>query len=161
MSGSGELRDRIEALCRDPEYAVAMFLVAFVYPYSPDEFQRYAEFYGLNKEKVKEILGAVESLAYDTEDEHQLFALLDHLREVSSECVESFSSELVKVARERIERLQSLEAKVLRYVLYFIKLFKAPYEKTKAFHLSFIDVNPLAESLCSALCEPQLCSGHC
>jgi len=151
MTANEELRNKIRDLCRDPEYAVTMFLAAFVYPYSPDDFWRYAELYGLNKGKAKEILGVVESLVYEAEDEDQLFALLDHLREASSECVEVFSSELVKNTRERIERLQDLEAKALRYASYFIKLFKAPYEKTKAFHLSFTDADPLAETLCAAL----------
>jgi len=151
MAANEEFRNKIRDLCRDPEYAIVLFLKKFLYPYSSSDLLENAELYGLSRGKVEEVLRAVRSLAESLRPALGVYAEDTILREASEMCSEVFSSELEKAAWERIGRLQNLEAKALRYASYFIKLFKEPWFNRKVFYVSFTGIDRLAESLCATL----------
>jgi len=143
MSIAENSEDKIRGLCKDPEYAMALFLVAFVRGDTDEDIMRNAELYGLDKGKFEEVLNVVNSI-----DQRRRTDLVKILQKISIECTEKFTSELEKISIERIKNLKNSEVEALKYASYIINLFKRPhYDELKVFWVWFSDDDALVESL--------------
>ena len=134
---------KIRKLCKDREYAMALFLVTFIG--EGKDIQDNAELYGLNKTTLEEVLRVINSLGQNLKDQNIDFIL----KKVSTECIEICSQELEKITRERINNLQCKERETLEYASYILKTLKEPY--FGAFLVESRDKDKLSSSLCATL----------
>ena len=146
MTAFESFRDKIMSLCKDSEYAMALFLRASIPDWRYEDILRNADLYGLDKKKLNEALNIINSLEKSA---NSIIEFDKIMKEVVSECVEKFSAELENISRKRIENLQGPEINALRYASYIIK-WLSPY-KGKIYELSFTDKDILIESLCATL----------
>jgi len=148
VSFANSLEDKIKELCKDPEYAIALFLRASIPSHRYEDIQRNADLYGLDKKKFNEVLNTINSLEKGAKSINEFDEIV---KEVASECVEKFSAELENISRKRIENLQDPEINALRYASYIIEALMSPYFKNKIFRVVSIYKDELIESLCATL----------
>jgi len=143
--------EKLRELCRDPEYALALFLRAYI---DDDNLrERYAELYGLDKGKFKKVLESVNNLVSEARG-HGVY-IPDILRKTAAECAERFSSELENASREKLKKLQDLEKLILKYASYAINVLKEPFYSwqpgIEVFKIVRVDKNVIVETSCSGL----------
>jgi len=151
--------DTIKGLCKDQEYAMALFLRGFTLGDSYDDVLRNADLYGLNKKKFEEVLNIIDDIEQRIDSIQDPLTRVNEsieleriLAKVSAECVERFSSELEKISRERIKNLQSLEVEAVKYASYIIKAYmNSHYWIPNVSWISFRDDDILEESLSATL----------
>jgi len=148
VSSAKSLEDKIKELCKDPEYAMALFLRAPIPSHRYEDIQRNAELYGLDKKKLNEVLNIINSLEKGTNSNNEFDEIM---KGVASECIEKSSAELENISRKRIEKLQDSEINALRYASYIIKSLMSPYFKDKIFRVVSVGKDELIKSLCATL----------
>jgi len=138
------LKAKLEALCKNADYAVTLFLKTFTHRFeSRYDYINNVKWYGVSESVVHDVETNLSDLLYSID-------LKDDLRDVSS-CIEIFSDVLEKRIKERIKKLSEFETRVLKYASYWLNLNKGSHLDNKVFLATSEGVDHLVESVCATL----------
>jgi len=146
------IKAKLEALCKNVDYAVALFLKVFTG--SEYIYWSNVKWYGVSEGIAQDVESSLKALMEEASklDYEYRYEFHKTLKKVAGECIDRFSGELEKRVEERMKKLTEFERRILKHASHWLNLHKEAYtDDNKVFYTSSSNGDDLVDSLCAAL----------